>query len=199
MKHHRSVIGFVTVLAVTLLVASLGAQEKPEMSPEAIAEMEAWMKAGTPNEHHQRLATFAGDWNVTSTFWAGPGAPAQESKGKSMMKMVMGGRYLMEKASMQWMDQPFEGMGFIGYDNLQKKYVSSWIDNMSTGIMVSEGSWNEGDKSYTWTGSYVDALTGEEKTMRSVTKIVSADEHVIEFYDTEDGKEYKSMKLIYTR
>ncbi len=33
------------------------------------------------------------------------------------------------------MGMPFEGMGIDGYDNLAKQYVSTWVDNMGTGIM----------------------------------------------------------------
>ncbi len=199
MRNHRVQIGILAALAIVLWTAPVPAQVEAEMSPEAKAEMEAWMKAATPNENHERLARFEGDWTVTSRFWAGPGAEPQESKGTSSMKMVMDGRYLKEEASSTWMDQPFEGIGYTGYDNIRETYVASWLDNMSTGIMMSEGSWNESDKTFTWTGSYVDVLTGEKKTMRGTMKVVSDDKHIVEYYDTEDGKEYKSMELVYTR
>ena len=33
-------------------------------------------------------------------------------------------------------DMQFKGMGVEGYDNVKKKFVASWIDNMGTGIHV---------------------------------------------------------------
>ena len=33
----------------------------------------------------------------------------------------------------------FKGTGIEGYDNGKKKFVGTWMDNMGTGIMMSEG------------------------------------------------------------
>ena len=33
-------------------------------------------------------------------------------------------------------DMQFKGMGIEGYDNVKKKFVASWVDNMSTGVPV---------------------------------------------------------------
>ena len=38
------------------------------------------------------------------------------------------------------MGQPFSGVGIDGYDNLRKKYVTTWIDTMGTGIFSMEGT-----------------------------------------------------------
>jgi hypothetical protein len=123
-----------------------------------------------------------------------------ESSGTATYEMVLGGRYLKEKVKSEWMGQPFEGEGCTGYDNLKKAYVSTWIDNMGTGIMISEGEWNPATKTYTWQGEYVDAMTGKPKKMRMVEKVESADKHITDFFDMgPDGKEYKSMELVYTR
>ena len=46
---------------------------------------------------------------------------------------------------------PFEGMGIVGYDNLLKKFVSVWIDNMGTGLMPGTGTYDAATKTYTYT------------------------------------------------
>lgn len=33
-------------------------------------------------------------------------------------------------------------MGIMGYDNAKKKFVSTWIDNLGTGIINMPGEWN---------------------------------------------------------
>ena len=38
------------------------------------------------------------------------------------------------------MGQPFTGIGVTGYDNHAKKYLSTWIDSMGTGIFSMEGT-----------------------------------------------------------
>lgn len=200
MKSFTVVFGTLALFAVTLCIMPAIAQEQKEMTPEEAAMMEAWTKAATPNENHQRLAEFQGTWSVTSRWWSAPGAPPQESTGTSTYEMVMDGRYLKETVKSQWMDTPFEGIGLTGYDNLKNAYVSSWIDNMGTGIMMSEGKWDAATKTYTWTGEYMDAMTGKPKKIRMTTRIESPTKHVGAFYDVgPDGKEYRSMELVYTK
>ena len=46
-------------------------------------------------------------------------------------------------------DMQFKGMGVEGYDNVKKKFVSSWIDNMGTGIQFSEGTYDPATKTFT--------------------------------------------------
>lgn len=192
----RVVASFLLVLAVM----PAAAQEQKEMSPEEAAMMEAWTKAATLDENHKPLAECVGTWNVTWLWWSKPGEQPMESSGTATYEMVLGGRYLKEKVKSEWMGQPFEGEGCTGYDNLKKAYVSTWIDNMGTGIMISEGEWNPATKTYTWQGEYVDAMTGKPKKMRMVEKVESADKHITDFFDMgPDGKEYKSMELVYTR
>ncbi len=46
---------------------------------------------------------------------------------------------MQEDFSGEFMGKPFHGIGITGYDNLKKKYVGSWIDDMGTGLFISEG------------------------------------------------------------
>ena len=43
-------------------------------------------------------------------------------------------------------DVQFKGMGVEGYDNAKQKFVASWIDNMSTGIQFSDGTYDPRDQ-----------------------------------------------------
>ncbi len=40
----------------------------------------------------------------------------------------------------------FEGMSLMGYDNAKKVFMSSWVDNMGSGIMQMEGTWDPNTK-----------------------------------------------------
>ena len=170
------------------------------MSPEEAAMMAAWMKASRPDEHHQRLAEFEGTWDFTSRWWMKPGAPAQESKGTSTYEMILGGRYRRETVRSEMAEGTFEGIGYSAYDNLKGAYVSTWIDDMGTGIMTYEGGYDDATKTWSWTGEYIDAMSGKPATMRIVNRIESKDRHVTEFYQPgPDGAEYKAMELDYKR
>ena len=58
----------------------------------------------------------------------------------SSVTSIMDGRFIKVevKGDMPGMG-PYHGVGVYGYDNAAKKFVSSWIDNHSTGIMQGEG------------------------------------------------------------
>ena len=97
------------------------------------------------------------------------------------------------------MNSPFEGIALIGYDNHKKKYVSIWLDNFSTGIMMMEGAYDETTKTLTTIGEYDDPFTGPAK-MKNVMRELSKDKHVMEMYRTgPDGQDHKEMEITYTR
>lgn len=82
--------GFSVVL--TLWVVSAGiAQESHQIDPEM---MEAYMKLNAPNENHEFLKNFVGEWVVTTTAWMQPGAEPISSVGTAKAAMIIGGRFL---------------------------------------------------------------------------------------------------------
>jgi hypothetical protein len=106
------------------------------------------------------LADTAGTWTYMIKLWMNPDANAkpQESKGSAVRKMTMDGRYLvgdytghmqMPGPDGKMKDVTFKGMGIEAYDNVKKKFVASWIDNMDTGIELSEGTYDPTSKSFT--------------------------------------------------
>lgn len=195
----------ILVLFAGLFVLSAFADDtkQPEMSAEEKAMMEAWMKAATPGEHHKHLAMMEGNWKTASKMWMAPGAAPTESTGTCENKMALDGRYLHQDCtgpSMMPGMPDFHGMGVTGYDNVQKKYVGTWTDNMTTGIMMATGTCEEGGKVHKMSGEYVDPMTMKTKKFRWVSKTISPGKEIFEFYDEgPDGKEFKTMEITYTK
>jgi hypothetical protein len=93
------------------------------------------------------------------------------------------------------MGMPFEGRGTMAYDNLQKHYVSTWIDNMGTGIMIANGAC-DGKGTWNMSGESPDPMTGKMIKTRSVMKLVDDNTFVMEMYmPGADGKETKMMEI----
>src|SRR4030095_7138272 len=86
----------------------------------ASAEMEAWMKAATPGEHHKNLNFFVGDWKTQNTMWMD--GSETKTEGTAHIEWAMDGRYVISKHSGNFMGMPFQGMGIDGYDNVTSKY-----------------------------------------------------------------------------
>ncbi|MFL5810456.1 MAG: DUF1579 family protein, partial [Flavisolibacter sp.] len=84
----------------------------------------------------------------------------------------------------------------------KKEFISTWIDNMGTGMMVSRGKWDDATKSLTLVGKMVDpsAGNGNEVPFREVWRVVDNDHQVMEMYGPDpSGKEFKTMEIKMTR
>lgn len=162
-------------------------------------EMKAWMAYSTPGEIHKLMAKSVGTWNGNITMWMKPGAPPMNSTGVMTNTMLMGGRYLQGTNTGNFMGQPYEGINMTGYDNAKKMFVSSYIDNMGTGMMYMTGSWDAASNSIQFSGTMVDPMSGKDIPVREVLKFVDDNNQVFEMYNSMGGQEYKSMEIKYVR
>src|SRR3990172_3656520 len=167
---------FAAMVAVLFLAGSIFAQEPEKEKMMEDPMMKAWMEFATPGEPHKAMQNLVGTWDTTvKSYYPDPAKPT-ETKGTSTFTSVMDGRYITEKAEGNMPDfGPFNGMGVYGYDNLQKKYVSSWVDNMGTGIMTGEGTSDDGGKTINWTGTSSDPTAGKVQTYRYTMHMMRQD------------------------
>ncbi len=185
-------------ITTLLLVAAATCYSLPVMA-QSQDDMKAMMAYMTPGDVHQMMAKSAGTWTGAITFWMQPDAPPMNMTGESKVEMILGGRYLQEKNTGNMMGMPFEGIGTTGYDNAKKIFVNSWIDNMGTGMMYLEGTWDASSKSINFTGKEVDPASGKDMPVREVLQFIDDNTHVLTMYTTANGKEFKSMEIKYTR
>jgi hypothetical protein len=175
------------------------ATETPAPPMDSAAEAKAWMDYMTPGEPHKMLAASNGKWKTETTMWMKPGAPPQTSTGEATNSMIMDGRYQRTVHKSEMMGMPFMGEGLTAYDNAKKMYVSTWVDNMGTGVMQLQGPWDDASKSMTLKGSCTDPITGKDMTIREVYTIVDATHQKMEMYCMQDGKEFKNMEMTMTK
>lgn len=193
----------VVAVVAFVVLASGGtaiAQETPadaELPPGMSAEdMAAWMQASTPGPEHQMLSAMAGSWTFEGTSWMGPEVPPMQFTGTAERRMIYGGRILVEEVTSAWMGETFEGSGMTGFDNVSGIYWSTWVDSMSTGIMLAHGSCADGVCDFS--GTYNDPVTGGPKKTR-MTLTVDGDREVHEAFEQRPEGEFKSMEMVYTR
>lgn len=174
-------------------------EEKQEDKMDTEAMMEVYAKLATPGAPHKLLASLAGSWNAKIKSWTEPDKPPMKSSGTCEQKMLLGGRFLQQEFTGDMMGSPFTGIGVTGYDNHTKKYVSTWMDSMSTAILVFEGTASTDGKTITQEGHYDTPIKGPLK-WRSVTKVVDDNTWSFEMYQTDKSdKEEKMMEITYTR
>lgn len=191
-------------LSVALLSGGvLFAQDKPSEGNMGMTQeqMEAMQKAMAPGEMHKHIGKMAGDWTFTNKMWMAPGQPPVESTGTMHAETILGGRYVQSVWKGSVMGQPFEGRATEGYDNVSKQYVSSWVDNMGTGIMHSTGTCEDGGKKCTTVGNSSDPTTGGTTSMKSVITWIDDNHFKNEMYtkDPASGQEVKMMEIVVKR
>jgi hypothetical protein len=128
----------------------------------------------------------------------GPGEPAV-SAGTEVNRVGCGGLCSISDFKSMMMNVPFEGHGTETWDPKKKKYVGSWTDSMSTGLMVSENSYDPATKTMIGTMEGPD-MTGNISKMKGKSVLKDANNRVFEMYNIgQDGKETLSMRITYTR
>jgi len=124
------------------------------------------------------------------------------SKGSSKNELLFDGRYLKSQYEGTMGEQKFRDLEIIGYDLYQNKYVTFWIDDMSTGFVWTTGVLDASGKILTEMGAWPDPMT-EGKQMqkvKNVTTFMEDGKYKFEmFMVMPDGKEVKTMELLATR
>jgi hypothetical protein len=190
---------FALLLSAPLPAQDASTRQPPQMTPEQKAEMDAYMKAGMPGAQHKWLASLAGEYAVKMKHYPEPGAPAMEDSGTATRKMILDGRVMVENYQGTMMGSPFMGHGMTGYENATGRYWSTWMDSMSTGMMVSEGSC-DADHACTFRGSWYDPVKKAKVNSRMTTRWTSPTTEVFEMYGPDrTGKEMKMMEITYTK
>ena len=159
----------------------------------------AWAAFMTPGAAHSYMARFVGSWIIETRFWHAPGQPPEVSRSRADYAMILGGRYLQSRYTGTSMGPPFEGMGLEGFDNARREYISVWVDNMSTGVVVARGHLQEDARTIVYHGTRTDPLTGGEVSFRSVWESVDANRWRFEMFERQGDREVKTMAMTAVR
>jgi hypothetical protein len=161
--------------------------------------MQKWMAYMTPGKEQQKLAKLNGDWVYTSKMWMDPAGEPQKTEGTATCEMLLDGRYSQMKVSGNVMGMPFYGISLTAYDNGKKIWITTWIDNMGTGVMYGEGTWDEATKSIVFKGKMYDPMAGKDVDYKE-TMIFTDDNNMgLDMYTVVNGKDVKNMEIRYTR
>lgn len=160
-----------------------------------------WQKYGIPGEAHKALDAIAGKFNYTSSFRMDSKGKWITSSGTSESKWILDGRFVEQQFEGKMGDHPFTGIGITGYDTFRKEYQTVWMDSTTTSMFYSAGKGATDFKSFETTGLMSDPMRNDpNRTARTVTKILNANEHVFEMYSKDSaGKEYRCMEIKYKR
>jgi hypothetical protein len=173
------------------------APAKPLTEQEKMAN---FLKATQPGDAHKVLEGYVGRWSSHVKMQMDLAQPVQESDGSAEGTMLLGGRFVQVVHHGTVMGQPFEGIMLGGYDNLAKKYVATWVDNLGTSIVRYDGSFDKNSKRLMMGARFTDPMTGKPARTRSVTTFVSPTSWTYEEYSLDPkGKERMIMMITFTK
>lgn len=171
----------------------------PKMDSKAVAK--AGNQYMTPSQYHEKMALEVGTWEEKITIWSGPFDTNPSSATiTSTTDMILNGLFqeTIHKGKVMGMD--FEGKSTLAYDNATKMYISTWIDNMGSTILVMKGNYDKSTKKIMMEGQAMDPVYKKNKTIREEISFINENEQKIEMFDaTPEGKPYKSKSIIRTR
>lgn len=160
--------------------------------------MKKWLEFAAPGAHHKKLEPLVGKWDYRQTLWMGPDSPPTENSGTTEVRWIMGQRFVQIQSTGKFLDKDFQSMWLLGFDNLKKKYVSCYIDNLGSGLYPAEGGAGPGDRGIILVGRMDDWFTGEhDRGFTYAIRSLSEDKWTFKMTDLTSGA--KAMEVVYTR
>ena len=172
-------------------------EETAAANPPAV--LDAWTHAWTPGKAHTRLAARAGFWKLTTRTWGDPSEEPVVTETMAVRKSVLGGRALQEEVVGEVQGLDFQSLGYLGYDNVTRRWWSLWMDTLSTAPVFTAGTADPNATVVVLTGEYADPLTGKSRSVRTVIRFVDYDTERFEWWETRAGREVKTMDVLYQR
>jgi hypothetical protein len=143
-----------------------------------------------PGPEHDVIKRLEGNWTILMK------AGGMEYKGTMAYKMELGGLWLVGSMESDFGEGKFTGKSLDTYDAAKKKYLTVWVDSMSTTPIFMEGTYDAKTKTLTMTGEAPD-MEGKLAKWKSVTEYPDNDTVNFTMY-LADAKE-PMFSIVYKR
>ena len=131
----------------------------------------------------------------------GPDSEPTASEGVEVVKLMPGGLWAQSEFDGKFGDQVFHGCGVTGYDSRKAKYVGTWVDSMSTEIMMMEGDYDSASHTLTMFAKGTDPA-GKAYDAKMTSKHESNDTRVFTMLmksEQTKGEYVKVMEITYKK
>jgi hypothetical protein len=163
----------------------------------ALSPWRVAVAAPVTDPEHRMLATLVGDWAVKQSLWTTGNAAPKVDAGRATFSLVLDGHELQQKLTIDD-GTGFEGLGYLGFDQVARQFFSTWMDVNFTGIVVAEGAFDPATRTYVLRGS-MSAQGGKRIPVREVITVDGPDHFSYAYFETHGGNEALAVKLDYKR
>ncbi len=158
---------------------------------------------GSPaSEEHKVLKKDVGEWDVEMKLWPqGPDGPVLNGEGQETGRVLGDNLWLISNFKASFSGVEIEGHGTFGYDAKKKKYIGTWVDNMTPTMSQMEGTYDAKTQTMTMFSMGENPMGKLTKT-KHVAKYLDKDTRTFTMsYLAEEGKDnyIKMMEISYTR
>ncbi len=145
---------------------------------------------------HNNLHQWAGHWREEYKIWNNPKDEPATVRLERDSRIEAEGKFLNSSTMGMMNNMPYEGHGIIGFDNVKQVFVKTWYDNLSTSILVLEGTINEKEKTIEYRGTTMNPMTKTPVNIRQVQDFSNPETQTLTVYmQGDDGNEIKSMEI----
>ena len=138
---------------------------------------------------HAQMKKYVGTWDAVMDWGMG-----KAEKGEATWTLLHNGNYLMQQFKGVSMGKAYTGTLLLGYDTIDKQWVSAWTDNWNPCMFISTGNDKDG-----MTGKGPNPMAAGKMTMTLKTTWESDDKYTMHFFGVVNGKEAPMGKIVYTR
>jgi hypothetical protein len=164
-------------------VAAPGSQEYPQ-----------------PGSEHAWLAERKGSWNAHCKMRMHPEGDWMDFPATEEVKVILGGFWVEATFKCDYEGMNFLGRSMMGYDQNKKKYISTWQDSSSSGLVVMEGTYDAAKKVMSLEGQAFMPEAGKMVDQRMVLHFGDDGSSVMKmFVPGPDGKHFQNMEIAYTK
>lgn len=211
MKRTRDILTVVAIAGVAYFAGRIGlpivgsssanAQDhQHDQDMEMPPHVKAMMDAGTPGEFHKQLENLIGEFDAEVKIWKTPDSEPMKFTGTVTRQWILDGRFIKEIVKAQGEMGPFEGLGFIGYNNIDGQYETIWMESMSTAIIKGSGSYNPDKKEFFTMSKYRNPYTHKLITHWKKIELGNSSRQVATGWQTTvDGRDFKSFEGVFER
>ncbi|HEX9082204.1 MAG TPA: DUF1579 family protein [Holophagaceae bacterium] len=195
-----------SVLLLALLFAGPAARARradpPAFTPVDPKVLQGWMSEGTPVAEHARLRDYVGTWTTQQTDWLPSGRAWNQAAGTATFHLVLGGRFVQEDYTTTLDGKPFHALGLMGFDRQKKAYNSLWMDDLNTGFIALDGTFDGTGRVLTLLGGI--PAGGSDSASAAAWRVVDTwwdpDHHAVIWWGRgAAGQPVKLSQILYTR
>ncbi|MFT7620075.1 MAG: hypothetical protein ACI97A_003732 [Planctomycetota bacterium] len=157
-----------------------------------------WQDAQPKSSLPEHITSRQGSYTATMKFFEAPGKIAFQVTGTQTNQLICGGLWLEGDLKADMGGTKFHGRSVIGFNPKTKHCSGTWIDSMSSHLMVQSGKLDASGKKLVLKAQ-VEVKGSGLKPARLETIIVDKNKYEFYMYILGGEKDFLSMKIEYTR